>query len=411
MHVIVIGAGVVGVTSAWYLAQAGCRVTLLERNSGVALETSYANVGQVSPALSAPWSSPGIVSKTLMGFFSPFSPFVLSRLPDAEMGKWLWRFLSNCNASTYSQNKRRMVGLAEYSRDCLRVLRTETNIHYCGRQAGTLIVFRTAAQQAAYDNDLAILAKLDVAFRSLAAHELAALEPNLDIKGNGLVGGVLLPNDETGDCHLFTRTLASQAAERGVSFHFGEAVSELIAEGGRIKAVRTSGGDYEADAVVVAGGVESARLLRPLGVSVPIYPVKGYSITIDSDSDAVGPISTVSDDHFKVGVTNLGDRIRVGGTAELAGYDLSRPERRYQGLYHVVGKLFPSIPQAQIDRAERWSGLRPMTPDGMPRTLRVGADNLYVNAGHGTLGWTMACGSARILADTITGRKPEVGLE
>ncbi|MGQ3212397.1 MAG: D-amino acid dehydrogenase [Shinella sp.] len=410
MHVVVIGAGVIGVTSAWYLARSGCRVTLLDRNPAAGLGTSYANVGQISPALSAPWSSPGMLAKAITGMFAPFSPFVISRLPDREMAKWLWPFLANCNNRSYSQNKQKMVRLAEYSRDCLRTLRDELPIEYAAQERGTLVFFRDLGQLARYEEDLAVLDGLNVPFERIGRDRLTDLEPNLDVAGNNSPGGVLLPGDETGDCRRFTQALAARAVASGVDVRYGTTVLELVARDGRIRAVRVEGDLIEADAVVLAAGVDSLALLRPLRAAVPVYPVKGYSLTIMAESEKYGPRSTVSDETYKVGVTNLGDRIRVGGTAELAGYDLSRPDKRYKGLRHVARKLFPAIPEAEIDKAERWSGLRPMTPDGIPRIEQIGARNLYVNVGHGTLGWTMACGSARLLADVVTGEKPALEL-
>jgi D-amino-acid dehydrogenase len=410
MHVVVIGAGVIGVTSAWYLARSGCHVTLLDRNPAAGLGTSYANVGQISPALSAPWSSPGMLAKAITGMFAPFSPFVISRLPDREMAKWLWPFLANCNNRSYSQNKQKMVRLAEYSRDCLRTLRDELPIEYAAQERGTLVFFRDLGQLARYEEDLAVLDGLNVPFERIGRDRLTDLEPNLDVAGNNSPGGVLLPGDETGDCRRFTQALAARAVASGVDVRYGTTVLELVARDGRIRAVRVEGDLIEADAVVLAAGVDSLALLRPLRAAVPVYPVKGYSLTIMAESEKYGPRSTVSDETYKVGVTNLGDRIRVGGTAELAGYDLSRPDKRYKGLRHVARKLFPAIPEAEIDKAERWSGLRPMTPDGIPRIEQIGARNLYVNVGHGTLGWTMACGSARLLADVVTGEKPALEL-
>jgi D-amino-acid dehydrogenase len=410
LHVVVVGAGVIGVTSAWYLVRSGCRVTLLDYKPEAGLGTSYANVGQISPALSAPWSSPGMLAKALGGIHKPFSPLKISRFPDAEMARWLWRFLANCNRRSYLRNKRKMVELAEYSRDCLRALRAEIGIDYAGRQRGTLVFFRDAQQVRAYEEDLAVLDRLNVAFQRIAPDQLHEIEPNLDVAGTSAAGGVLLPGDETGDCRRFTQALAAHAAPCGVDVRFGIKVTGLEHDGGRIRGVSSSRDMIEADAVVVAAGTDSAALLRPLGISLPVYPVKGYSLTIEANSESLGPRSTVSDETYKVGVTNLGSRIRVGGTAELAGYDLSRPDRRYDVLRHVAHKLFPRIPIEAINNAERWSGLRPMAPDGIPRIGQLGARNLYVNAGHGTLGWTMACGSGRLLADLVTGARPEVEL-
>ncbi|ODT65379.1 MAG: hypothetical protein ABS75_31810 [Pelagibacterium sp. SCN 63-23] len=409
MHVVVIGAGVIGITSAWYLAQSGCRVTVLERNAAPALGTSYANVGQISPGLSAPWSSPGMVAKAIAGLFKPHSPFVISRFPDLEMSRWLMQFLANCNDAAYLRNKQRMVELAEYSRDRLRVLRGEIALDYEARMLGTLVFFRDEDQRKQYEADLAVLDRLGVPYRRLSAAQIAEREPNLDIARNNGIGGVLLPDDETGDCHRFTQDLASHAT--GVDFHYGVTMERLVVRNGAVRGVIVDGRELTADAVVLAAGVDAVTLLRPLNVSVPVYPVKGYSLTIKAASDEVGPLSTISDETYKVGVTNLGQSIRVGGTAELAGYDLTRPERRYDSLRLVARQLFPAIPNERIDQAECWSGLRPMTPDGMPRIGPLGPDGLYVNVGHGTLGWTMACGASARLAAMVSGREAGTGID
>jgi len=410
MRVLVIGAGVIGTCSAWYLRKAGLDVTLLDADDDAGLGTSYANVGQISPALSAPWSSPDMVIKALTGFFKPYPPFKISKVPDLEMIRWLGAFLANCNGRDYLRNKHRMLRLAEYSRDCLKSLRREVPIDYAGLQRGTLVFFRDAAQLRKYEGDLKVLSRMNVPFRRVGRDELHTLEPNLDVVGNHAAGGVLLPGDETGDCRRFTQQLAVCAAEIGVDIRYQTRVTGITVENGRVTNVKHGNGSLQPDAVVVAAGVHSAAILRPLGVSLPVYPLKGYSLTIAADSEAFGPASTVSDETYKVGVTNLGDRVRIGGTAELAGYDLSRPEKRYEMLSHVARRLFPSLPVEAIATAERWSGLRPMAPDGIPRIRQVGPSNLYVNTGHGTLGWTMACGSGRLLADLIAGKKPELDL-
>lgn len=409
MHVVVIGAGVIGVTSAWYLAQSGCRVTVLERNAAPALGTSYANVGQISPALAAPWSSPGMVVKAIAGLFKPYSPFVISRFPDLEMSRWLMQFLANCNDAAYLRNKQRMVELAEYSRDQLRKLRDNITLDYAARRLGTLVFFRHTSQRDRYEADLAVLDRLGVPYRRLSAADIAEREPNLDISRNNGIGGVLLPDDETGDCRRFTQELADRST--GVDFQYGITVQRLVVRNGAVRGVMVDGQELAADAVVLAAGVDAVKLLRPLKVSLQVYPVKGYSLTIKAPSDLVGPLSTISDETYKVGVTNLGDSIRVGGTAELAGYDLSRPDSRYDSLRLVARQLFPSIPADSIAEAECWSGLRPMTPDGMPRIGALGPAGLYVNVGHGTLGWTMACGAGAWLAAMVSGCEAGTGIE
>lgn len=409
MHVVVLGAGVVGVTSAWYLSRAGHEVTVIERHPAAGQGTSYGNAGQISPALSSPWAFPGLVRKAIGFAFAKYPPLRFGRMPDRDMATFLWRMWRASGASDYVDSKRHMVRIAEYSRDCFRELRSEIGIDYAGRQRGLLVAFRDAAQIAGYDTDLKVLDELGVPYRRLGHADVMAREPNLSPR-SGILGGVLLETDETGDCYRFTQALAAEAAARGVRFRHGEAVQSLVTEGDRVRAVRTAAGEIEADAVVTALGVASRGLLRPLGIDLPIYPVKGYSLTIAADPDAVGPRSTVGDETYKIGITNLGDRIRVGGTAELAGYDLSRPEGRYAGLIHSLRQLFPRVPEEAIQTAERWSGLRPVTPDGPPLIGRTRYSNLYLNSGHGTLGWTMSCGSGRVLADLVSGVKPEVEL-
>jgi D-amino-acid dehydrogenase len=409
MHIVVLGAGVIGVTTAWYLAEAGHRVTVLEKNPAAGHGTSYANAAQISPALSSPWAFPGLVTKAASWLFAEYPPLVLSRMPDAAMTRFLWRMWRASSVEQYVTAKRDMVRLAEYSRDCSDALRETIGIQYAGRQKGLIVAFREQAQADGYARDLAVLDELGVPHRSLGRDELLAREPNLD-PASGLIGGVLLETDQTGDCFLFTQALARAGAARGIDFRYGKAADRLLVEREKVIGVVAGGETIEADAVVVALGVWSKALLAPHGIDVPIYPVKGYSLTIKADADAVGPISTVSDESRKVGLTNLEDRIRVGGTAELAGYDFSRPDKRYEGLLASLRALFPKVPEEAIASAERWSGLRPVTPDGPPRIGACRFSNLFLNSGHGTLGWTMACGSGRALADHISGHRPEVAL-
>lgn len=410
MHVIVLGAGVIGVTTAHALAVAGHEVTLIERESGGALGTSYANAGQISPALSAPWAAPGLVKKAVRWMLGPHSPLVIGKLPDPVMIGWLWRMYLSATPARYAASKKAMVRLGELSRDRLDELRTAEALDYDGRQRGTRVAFRSTAEVDAYDKDLKALAELGVPARRLTRDEFAQLEPNVDVDRAGVVGGVLLPGDQTGDCRLFTLGLLQRAADRGVTVRLGTSVRGLLTAGGRVVAVDTSDGEIAGDAVVATLGVGTKHLLAPHGLDLPIYPMKGYSLTIAADSETFGPHSTVYDEKHKVGLTGLGGRIRIGGTAELAGYDLSRKEKRFGTLFHVARTLFPQIPEAALTGSERWSGLRPMTPDGPPIIGKAVFDNLIVNAGHGTLGWTMACGSAALVADIVEDRPPAIDL-
>jgi D-amino-acid dehydrogenase len=406
VKVIVIGGGVIGVTSAYYLAKAGCEVTVIERQKGVALETSYANAGEISPGYSAPWSGPGVPRKAIKWLLMEYGPLVVWPRFDPDMWRWIVLAFTNCTKRRYVENKSRMVPVAEYSRDCLRKLRDETGIAYDGRTLGTLQLFRTEKQLKGSATDIEVLDALGVPYEKLDAAGCVRVEPGLANATTEIAGGLRLPGDETGDCFMFTQALAGLAEKAGVRFMFDTRVERIERNGGRVSAIVTSAGDLTADAYVLATGSYSPQLLRPLGFSLPVYPVKGYSLTLPITNAAAAPVSTVLDETYKVAVTRLGDRIRVGGTAELAGYDLRlRPSRRGP-LDKTLGDLFPGAGDAS--RAEYWAGLRPMTPDGTPVIGATRISNLYLNTGHGTLGWTMSCGSGRVIADIVTGRKPEI---
>jgi D-amino-acid dehydrogenase len=317
--------------------------------------------------------------------------------------------LANCNERAYDRNKSRMVRLAEYSRDCLRQLRADTGIGYDERAQGTLQLFRTQKQLDSTAADIAILRRFGVPFELLDGAGCLVHEPALARVRGKFVGGLRLPGDETGDCFKFTQRLAEMASGLGAEFRYRTAVTRLAAGGGRIDGVATSSGAVLADAYVLALGSYSPLLARPLGLKLPVYPVKGYSITVPITDAAGAPESTVMDETHKVAVTRLGDRIRAGGTAELAGYDVTLREARRATLEHVVSDLFPA--GGDVARAEFWTGLRPMTPDGTPIVGPTRYPNLYLATGHGTLGWTMAAGTGRLLADLLGGRKPEIDLD
>jgi D-amino-acid dehydrogenase len=334
----------------------------------------------------------------------------LSIRPDGSLFqlRWMAAMLRNCTAARYAVNKDRMMRVAEYSRDCLRRLRADTGIEYEQRSRGTLQLFRTRAQIDAARRDIDVLARRGVAFELLSADQLAAVEPALASARQYLAGGLRLPDDETGDCRLFTTRLASIAQGLGVELRFGQPLDGFVQEGGRIVGVRTGGEVLQADRYVLALGSHSRSFLAPLGIDIPVYPVKGYSLTLPVIDEARAPQSTVLDETYKVAVTRLAGRIRVGGMAELAGFDLRLDPRRRATLEKVVTDLFPG---GDLGRASFWSGLRPMTPDGTPLIGATPWSNLFVNTGHGTLGWTMACGSGRLTADLVTGRRPEISVD
>jgi D-amino-acid dehydrogenase len=408
VKVLILGSGVIGTSLAYYLTKAGHEVTVVDRQAGPGLETSYANAGEVSPGYAAPWAAPGIPLKALKWAFMRYRPLVIWPLPDPAMWRWGLAMLMNCTASRYEINKGRMVRLAEYSRDCLRDLRAETGIRYDERCLGTLQVFRTAEQLEGTAKDIAVLEQSGVAYELLDRDGCVRAEPALGLVREKVAGGLRLTGDETGDCFKFTAALAELARQNGAEFRYNTLIRRLSREGDRLVGVETDAGLITADAYVLALGSYSPLLAAPLGLRLPVYPVKGYSLTLPITDPAGAPESTIMDETFKVAVTRLGDRIRVGGTAELSGYNLNLREGRRETLRHVVSDLFPRGGDAS--QAEFWAGLRPMTPDGTPLLGATPYRNLYLSIGHGTLGWTMAAGSARVMADLISGRRPEIDL-
>lgn len=412
MRVLVLGSGVIGVTSAYYLAKKGFEVTVIDRQPAVGLETSFANAGQISPGYAAPWAAPGVPMKALKWIFQRHSPLALK--PDWSWWQlaWTMQLLSNCNAKSYACNKARMVRLAEYSRDCLDTLRADTDLVYEGRTQGTLQVFRTQKQLDAETKDIAVLSRMGVPFEHLDPDACVQAEPGLASVKHHLLGGLRLPLDETGDCQLFTTHLAAEARKLGVQFKQNVTINRLLIENGKLSGVEiNTDGELamlQADEYVVALGSYSRALMQGLGVHLPVYPVKGYSITVPIAHADAAPISTVMDETYKVAITRFDDRIRVGGMAELAGFDLSLNPRRQATLEMVLNGLFPNA--GDVSKALFWTGLRPMTPDGTPIIGQTSArkPNVWLNTGHGTLGWTMACGSARILADMIAHHPTEI---
>ncbi|EON17801.1 amino acid dehydrogenase [Cupriavidus necator] len=409
MRVLVLGSGVIGVTSAWYLAKAGHEVTVVDREAGPALGTSFANAGQISPGYASPWAAPGVPLKAIKWMFQQHAP--LSIRPDGTLFQlqWMWQMLQNCSAERYAVNKERMVRLAEYSRDCIRALRAETGIAYEGRQQGTLQVFRTDEQLQGAAKDIAVLEEAGVPYQLLSREELAASEPALAAVRHKLAGGLRLPNDETGDCALFTQRLAGMAELLGVKFLYNRSIDRLMTQGDAVTGAVVDGQPMDADLVVVALGSWSTQLVKPFlrGMSnLPVYPLKGFSITVPLSDPSRSPESTVLDETYKVAITRFDDRIRVGGMAQIVGYDRSLDPAKRRTLEHVVTDLFPGA--GDVSQATFWTGLRPMTPDGTPIVGPTQVRGLWLNTGHGTLGWTMACGSGKLLSDLVSGTSPAI---
>ncbi|VWB58387.1 D-amino acid dehydrogenase [Burkholderia lata] len=405
MRVVILGSGVVGVASAYYLARAGHEVTVIDREAGPALETSFANAGQISPGYAAPWAAPGVPLKAVKWMFEKHAPLAIRLDGTRFQLQWMYQMLRNCTAERYAVNKGRMVRLAEYSRDCLQALRADTGIEYEGRTGGTLQLFRTQQQLDGAAKDIAVLQEANVPFELLSPADLKKAEPALAAVSHKLTGGLRLPGDETGDCQLFTTRLAALAESLGVKFRYNTPIDALAIAGGKIAGVQCGSETVRADAYVVALGSYSTSFISNL-MKIPVYPLKGYSITAPIVNEAAAPVSTVLDETYKIAITRFDQRIRVGGMAEIVGFDKKLRAARRETLEMCVNDLFPG--GGDTSKATFWTGLRPMTPDGTPIVGRTPVSNLFLNTGHGTLGWTMSCGSGQLLADLISGKMPAI---
>ncbi|KLT73448.1 amino acid dehydrogenase [Neisseria arctica] len=407
MKVIVLGAGVVGVSTAWYLAEAGHSVTVIDRAADSAMETSFANAGQLSYGYTSPWAAPGIPEKAAKWMLKAHSPLIFR--PDGSLYqlRWLSQMLANCTTERYHENKERMVRISEYSREMLRRLEAAEGIAFEGRQHGTLQIFRHDYELAAAQKDIAVLEEYGVPYRLLSnPQQCLDYEPALKHIAPKLAGALHLPNDGTGDCHLFTRNLTELCRSKGVAFEFGQSIGRIEHNDKQITAVYAGGRRFEAERYVCALGSFSRPVLADLGLDLPVYPVKGYSLTIPITDPDASPVSTVLDETYKVALTRFDNRIRVGGMAELSGYKIKLDPKRRETLELVVNDLYPN--GGDLSKASFWSGLRPMTPDSTPIIGATRFDNLFTNTGHGTLGWTMALGSGKLAADLVSGTSPEI---
>jgi len=409
MRVVVLGAGVIGVTTAYYLACQGAEVEVLDRQRGPGLETSFANAGELSYGMTSPWAAPGIPWKAVKWMFMKHRPLFIRPSLSPTMWRWCMQMLGNCNAKAYARNKGRMVRISNYSRDSLTELMQEQSMQFDQRELGTLQLFRKQKQLEASKADQEVLAKYDSPFEVLDREGCIAVEPGLIHVQNKFVGGLRLMADRTGDCRMFTQLLAEKAAELGVKFRYNVNIDGVAMENDRIVGIDTSIDRVSGDRYVCSMGPYAPILLKSIGIHIPVYPIKGYSITLPIiDSDAA-PRSTIMDETYKVAVTRLGERIRVAGQAIIAGYNHELRRDATESVRHVVSDLFPR--GGDVSKAEGWTGLRPMTPDGTPVIGPTRYDNFFLNTGHGTLGWTMACGSARIVADIVMGQQPEVDID
>jgi D-amino-acid dehydrogenase len=411
MRVMVLGAGVIGTTCAYYLAKAGHEVIVVERQSGPALATSFANAGGICPGFAGPWAAPGMPGKIARWLLTQHAPVAFRPRLDAEQWRWLLRFVQNCSPERFARNKARMQRIAHYSKACLTELRGATGITFDHGTGGVLQLFRTEEELKAAEKSTRVLEQFGIAHRLLDARAVLVAEPALRSAAVTFAGGLDLSGDETGDCHKFTVALANLLRGRGVTFRFDTGVARLVVDGGRITGVATDAGLLDADTYVIALGPETAPLLRTVGIELPIYPVKGYSVTVTAGDNVPAPRSSVMDEHSKVMVTRLGTRIRAAGIAEIAGYDRSVRRSGLATVTKALGELFPQLAATGDIQTSAWAGLRPMTPDGPPYLGATGIANLYVNAGQGSNGWTQACGCGRIVADIVSGKKPDIDLE
>ena len=403
-----LGAGVVGVATAYYLARAGHRVTVIDRQPEAGRETSFANGGQISASHAEPWANPSTPLMALKWLGRSDAPLLFRLRADPAQWAWTLRFLINCAPGRTRVNTDRALRIALYSRAALAELRDETSIDYDHLSRGILNFYRDEREFEQAVTRAEWLTRQGCDSRGLDASACVALEPALAGAEELLAGGIHYPGDESGDAFKFTQRLAHICAGLGVEFRFGTAIGRLHEQGGRIAGVETGKGMISADSYILALGSYSPLLVKPLGIKLPVYPTKGYSVTLPVESPAKAPQFSLTDEGRKLVYTCLGDRLRVAGTAEFAGYDTSITDSRVRSILTSALKLFPGC--GDPAKAEFWAGLRSMTPDGVPVIGITKYSNLILNTGHGTLGWTMACGSGRIVADILSRRDPGIDL-
>ena len=413
MQTIIIGAGVAGVATAYYLQQYGADVTVLERAQGAGLETSFGNGGGLTASIVEPWNAPGIHKVLLHSLGRKDASILLRAMAIPGMMSWGVRFLRESRHDAFIENTRRNSVLAKYSLALMEQIREETGIEYRLSDTGTLLVFR---DRDSLDNHVEHARFLGeecaVNYRVLDTRELTALEPSLQPVQERLSGGIHFPDDEGGDCHIFCRELADILARRNVRFRYSANVMKIIQQGALFGVELEEGEILKADTVIVAAGAYSPKIVRPLGIRVPIYPVKGYSLTIPMEGWANRPQHLVGDMGVHAVANPLGGEVlRVAGTAEFTGYDRSIPAERVDNLVRLVEAIFPEFAGIMDrDALNPWAGLRPMTSDGVPILGKTSIEGLYLNTGHGHLGWTSAAASGRVLADTIMRQPPEVDM-
>lgn len=412
MKVLILGAGVVGVSSAWYLSKAGHEVTVIDRQPDAGLETSYANGGQISVSHAEPWSNPHAPMRALSWMGREDAPLLFRLRWDPALFDWSWRFLRECPPGRTRDNIRDIVRLALYSRDELGLLREETGIAYDHLERGILHVYTDEKEFEAAIEASRIMREFGCERYPVDADKCVEIEPALRASRPILVGGDFTAADESGDARKFTQNLAELCRTRGVAFRHDTTVERISVTAGLVDgvAVRSKSGKetLRADVYVAAMGSYTPLMLRPLGMRLPVYPAKGYSATVPLSDKSVAPTVAMTDDGRKLVFSRLGQRLRIAGTAEFNGYNTELNDVRCKALMSRTHELFPELRPA--GEPEFWCGLRPTTPSNVPFIGRARQANLYLNTGHGTLGWTMACGSGKVLADIVGGKTPEIPL-
>lgn len=412
MRVLVIGAGVVGVASAWFLAKRGHEVQVIDQEPGSGLVTSYANGGQISVSQAEPWSNPGAPLKVLKWLGQEDAPLLFRMRADFKQWSWGLRFLLECFPSKTKKNMLDILKLGIYSRQCLQELRENEGLQYHQITKGILQIHTDDAEFEAAKRRLATLLEYGLDMSVCTTEGLFDIEPALKQSSVPIVGATYAADDESGDAHIFTRQLEEACIRRfGVAFNYDTKIIGFLGSGDTISGVRIidkvgEQGITRADAYVVATGSVTDSLLRPIGLGVPIFPVKGYSLTVPVSNPSLAPQVCITDENGKVAMSRLGNFLRMAGTAELNGFDVSVNDERCAGILKRVKKLFPE--GMDYKNAKKWAGLRPMTPSSVPVIGRTRFGNLFLNAGHGTLGWTLACGSGSAIADIVSGERPEI---
>ncbi|MDC0430715.1 D-amino acid dehydrogenase [Candidatus Thioglobus sp.] len=410
MKILVAGSGIIGVSSAYYLAKAGHEVTVVDQESASALSTSYANAGQLSYGMSSPWAGPGIPFKAMKWLLAKYAPLIINPKLSFLTIKFLFKILRNCTVGRYEINKSRMVRVSKYSQQAIAEMVKEYDFDFELRSHGLLQVFRTQAQLEASKKDMAVLDAYNVKYKKLNVEGCIKVEPALIHVKDKILGGIHYLEDQSANCFSFTNHLTQACKDLGVKFDFNVSIQKIDYENKSIVGIQTDKGLYQADRYVIALGSESTDILAPLGINLPIYPVKGYSITMPVKDDADAPQGTLMDETYKVAITRLGDTIRIAGIAELTGYNKSLSKSGDRITQFVLKDLFPKAAE-QVEDDHLWAGLRPMTPDGTPIIGKTPYDNLFLNTGHGTLGWTMGLGSGKIISSIISEKTPEIDIE